>query len=160
MSSSKRHSLRYSTAALFIMLFAACKLQTVYHHFEPTPKNGWEKNDTISFVIGPIAEEGRYAEDVQLRVNGEYPFTALTLLIEQEVALSQEKRVDTLFCSLFNQQGDAEGGGICQYQYNFRLATMELQKDEKLRVTIRHQMKREILPGIIDIGLRLRHEDR
>ena len=48
-----------------------------------------------------------------------------------------------------------KGHGISTYQYNFHLTTLTLNEGDSLHIAVRHNMKREILPGISDIGIRL-----
>lgn len=153
---NSKHTLLYiSSLALLIMLLTACDKRTVYHHYEHTPLSGWERNDTLSFVVGPVSESGPYVEDLGLRIGNEYPFMSLNLIVDQEVSSTHEKRRDTLVCDLINEQGIVMGKGVSQYQYSFHMTTMELQSGDKLYVSVRHDMKREILPGIADVGLKL-----
>ena len=154
--SKSKHTLLYIVAiALFCVVLTACNQKTVYYHYEHTPLTGWDKNDTLSFAIGPVSASGRYLEEIGLRISGEYPFTDLYLIIEQKSHVSQAMRVDTLVCDLVSKQGTSKGLGVSQYQYLFRLAILDLQEGEQIDVTIHHDMKRVILPGISDIGLRL-----
>lgn len=154
MPNNSKHTLLYiCSISLLIMLLTACNKRTVYYHYEHTPLTGWERNDTISFVVGPIGEDGLYEEEVGLRITGEYPFMGLNIIVEQQLASTQEKHCDTLVCDLVNDHGTAKGAGVSQYM--FRLPTLELQAGEKLFVAIRHDMKREILPGISDIGVKV-----
>lgn len=156
MPNNSKHTLLYiCSISLLIMLLTACNKRTVYYHYEHTPLTGWERNDTISFVAGPFDEDGLYEEEVGLRITGEYPFMGLNMIVEQQIASTQEKHCDTLVCDLVNDHGTAKGAGVSQYQYMFRLPTLELQAGEKLFVAIRHDMKREILPGISDIGVKV-----
>ena len=153
---NSKHTLLYIAAlALFCVLLTACDQKAVYYHYEQTPLTGWDKNDTLSFVIGPLSASGRYMEEVGLRISGEYPFTGLNLIVEQRNKSKQLLRVDTLVCNLINEQGNAKGRGVSQFQYLFPLFTMDLQEGDELFVTVRHDMKRDILPGISDVGLRL-----
>ena len=142
-------------ACAMLLLLASCQQRTVYHHYEHTPLTGWEKNDTLSFITDSMPANGNYQEDIGLRVSAAYPFKGLCLVVEQKVLPSNKVRIDTLNCSLADEQGNAMGHGISHYQYLFPLATLSLNKGERLHVTIRHDMKREILPGIADIGIRL-----
>ena len=66
---------------------------------------------------------------------------------------------DTLSCRLIDETGNALGNGVSNYQYLIPLTSLTLKKGDRLRIAIRHDMKREILPGISDIGLRLRRID-
>lgn len=156
MPNNSKHTLLYiCSISLLIMLLTACNKRTVYYHYEHTPLTGWERNDTISFVAGPFDKDGLYEEEVGLRITGEYPFMGLNMIVEQQIASTQESRRDTLVCDLVNENGSVNGAGVSQYQYMFRLSTLELQAGEKLFVAIRHDMKREILPGISDVGVKI-----
>ena len=155
MANSKHTLLYLSALTLFCVLVTACNQKTVYYHYEQTPMTGWDKNDTLSFVIGPISSSGRYQEELGLRISGEYPFTGLNLIVEQRNKSKQLLRVDTLACNLINEQGNVKGRGVSQFQYLFPLTIMDLQENDQLFVKVRHDMKRDILPGISDVGLRL-----
>ena len=155
MANSKHTLLYIASLALLCVLATACNQKTVYYHYEQAPMAGWDKHDTLSFVIGPVSTSGRYAEELGLRISGEYPFTGLNLIIEQKNKSKQLLRTDTLACNLINEQGSSKGRGVSQFQYLFPLSTMDLQEDDELHITVRHDMKRDILPGISDVGLRL-----
>ena len=153
---NNKHTLLYiSGLVLLIMLLTACNKRTVYYHYEHTPLSGWERNDTLSFLVGPVGESGPYVEELGLRISSEYPFMGLSLIVEQEVSSTHEKHRDTLVCNLVSEQGSVKGQGVSQYQYLFHVTTMELQSGDRLYVSVRHDMKREILPGISDVGLKL-----
>lgn len=153
---NSKHTLLYIVAlALCSVLVTACNEKTVYYHYEHTPMAGWDKNDTLSFVVGPVTVSGHYQEEIGLRISGEYPFTGLNLIVEQKNESKQLLRVDTLACNLINERGYAKGRGLSQFQYLFPLSTLDLQEGEQFYVSVRHDMKRDILPGISDVGLRL-----
>ncbi len=153
---NSKHTLLYIIALVLCgVMLTACDQKTVYYHFEQTPLAGWDKHDTLSFVIGPVSVSGRYMEEIGLRISGDYPFTGLNLIVEQKNESGKLLRADTLACNLINEQGNAKGRGVSQYQYLLPLTSIDLQADDKLYVTIRHDMKRDILPGVSDIGLRL-----
>ena len=137
------------------MMLVSCDERTVFSHYESTPVRGWERNDTLSFDIKAMQETGLYAEEVGVRITGGYPSRGLSLIIEQTVQPSNTTLTDTLNCELIDDTGHANGKGINHYQFLFPLTTIKLNKGESVRVTIRHCMKREILPGITDIGLKL-----
>jgi len=144
-------------AAVAAVMLVACRQQTVYYHYEHVPVAGWEKNDTLVFNLPPIADDGRYMQELGVSISSDYPFMGLNLVVEQQNVVTHELRTDTLVCRLVDEQGNAKGRGVSQFQYLFHLNTLRLRKGEQLRVAIRHDMKREILPGITDIGIRLRH---
>ncbi len=134
---------------------SACQQKTVYNRYLHTSVSGWERNDTLFFTVPPVNEGGNYAEDIGVRVNGDYPFLALTLIIEQSGMSDQTVQRDTLNCDLIDKQGRHKGKGISQYQNNFHLKTISLNKGDSLRIAIRHDMKREMIPGVTDVGIKL-----
>ncbi len=158
----RKYTLLYYIGAtlLWLLLLTACKRQTVYNHFVHTPLSGWEKNDTINFHIDTLTQGGNYIEELGLRINREYPFVSLQVIVRQEILPSHKTRNDTISCSLINQRGNPIGPGVSHYQYSYRLQPLMLNKGESLHVTIRHDMKREIIPGVTDIGFRLIRSDK
>ena len=152
--------MRKALFALFISgcaIFASCdnKVYDIYNH---TPISGWEKNDTLSFKIQKMAENGRYGIDLGLRINEAYPFMGLTLIVEQRIFPSRVLKTDTLNCELIDNSGNTKGPGVSYYQYNFHVCDMDLNKKDSIYITVRHDMKREILPGISDVGIIIEQE--
>lgn len=50
--------------------FSACNHAKVYDEYAHTPIAGWEKNDTLSFEIPPMAVTGYYRQSLGLRTTG------------------------------------------------------------------------------------------
>lgn len=149
------------------LLVAACSGGKVYDHYEHTPLAGWEKNDTLIFGIPKTAiTGGDYVVDLGLRINTSYPFMGLTLVVEQTVFRQTDnaghiifrQQTDTLSCKLIDQRGNAQGSGVSHFQYNFNVSEIPLQPTDSLHIRVRHDMKREILPGIADVGIQLYRE--
>ena len=138
------------------LMLTACTRRTIYSHYEHTPITGWEKTDHLTFVCSPVNADGNYREEVGLRINSAYPFMGLTLIVEQQVQPSGMKRSDTLSCRLINTDGTPLGEGVSFFQYSFYLCNMQLSRGDSLHVSIRHNMRREILPGIADVGVTLK----
>ena len=150
-----KYTLLYYIGLCGLLLCAACKNKTIYSHYEHVPIFGWEKNDTLFFAITPIKQDGNYQENIGIRINGSYPFMGLTLIAEQTIFPSMESHSDTLNYELIDEDGNMKGKGISHYQYSFPLKTLQLQEGDSVSINIRHDMKREILPGVSDIGITL-----
>ena len=140
---------------LATVALAACDRLPVYCHYEHTPTSGWEKNDTISFGVSPVKEAGYYLEQLGLRINDDYPFQGLCLVVSQTVLPSGYSHSDTLNCTLIDKYGRVKGSGVKHYQYDFHVNTIRLAEGDSLHILVRHNMKREIMPGITDIGMRV-----
>jgi gliding motility-associated lipoprotein GldH len=138
---------------LTALIYTSCDNKTVYDEYRHTPISGWEKNDSLLFDIQPLAESGIYEESVGLRINSAYPFRDLCIIIEHKLLTSKKTITDTLKCQFVEKDGTVKGNGIGSYQYKFKADDMNFQKGERLHICIRHNMKREILQGISDIGL-------
>ena len=117
------------------MSLPSCKHSTVFDSYAHTPIAGWEKNDTLSFEIPPLLEGGYYNESLGLRITGNYPF-------------------------MIDKNGVSKGQGISYYQYNFPINVYRLNLGDSIHITVRHDMKREILPGVSDIGVKITKNDQ
>ena len=135
-----------------LLTCVACDDKTIYSHYESVAISGWEKNDMLSFSTPPIQQTRDYQEKIGLRISSLYPFMGLTI-IDQTRLPSMETESDTLNCNLIDQNGNATGPGISNYQYEIAFKTLSLNEGESLHIDIRHDMKREILPGVSDVGI-------
>lgn len=150
-----RKPLSIVTLIITTALLAACGGGAVYDHYEHTPLSGWEKNDTLTFDIPPLRYTALYREEIGMRINGDFPFTSIQLIVEQKFLPSRKVRRDTMNCRLIDNDGTVRGKGVSCYQYLFHIDDMEIEKGDSVRINIRHNMKREIMPGISDVGIKL-----
>ena len=151
--------MRKALAIIILMMaiwpFASCNRHIVFDRYEHTPIAGWEKNDTLFFDVNPISTAGTYRQELGLRITGQYPFRSLRLVLKQEIWPEGRIIHDTVDCQLIDEKGTATGQGIAFYQYNMPVNDIKLREGDSLHICIRHDMKREILPGISDIGIKM-----
>ena len=83
------------------------------------------------------------------------PFLSLTLQVEQTIYPLAQTHRHNVECSLINENGHPTGTGISFYRYEFPVGKIELNEGDSIQIHIVHNMKREIMPGISDIGIRL-----
>lgn len=152
---TNRHYL-LSVFLLAILLLTSCKQSTVYYHHENTPEGGWEKTDAVVFDMDKMRADAVCQEELALRISNKYPFMRLTLIVEQTVYPAGKTMTDTLDCNLIDERGNAMGQGVSQYQYIFPLKTLQLHRGDSLHMSVHHDMKREILPGITSVGIRVK----
>lgn len=133
----------------------SCATDTVYYSYAHTPVAGWEKNDTLTFNIPGMAASGTYSQQVGLRMTSAFPFTSISLIVEQRIMPRGKVLTDTIKCPITDIRGNFLGDGISSFQYMFPLREVTLNKKDSIHVSIRHNMKREILPGVSDIGLKM-----
>lgn len=137
----------------------SCNRKTVYNQYAHTPKAGWNRGDTLCFCVDTIRQDGLYTGEVGIRISGHYPFTTLSLIVEQQIMPAGIYLADTVSCRLFDNKGNMKGKGVSLYQYAVKLPhSVSLRQGNSLKVKVRHYMKRETLPGIANIGIKLRKE--
>ena len=156
MSQRNRWGLPLLLVITVALTMVGCNRKTIYSHYEHTTVDGWEKTDTLEFCVPKVGKAGRYREEIGLRTNISYPFTGLTMIVEQQVTPSGLLRSDTLHARLMDDEGNVQGRGVSYYQYNYELCDLQLQENDSLTVRIRHHMLRLLLPGVTDIGVTLR----
>ena len=137
------------------LLLCACGRQKIYSRFEHVSDTGWEKVDTIDFYIPPIAESGTYHEALELRIDNTYPFQSLTMEVTQTVFPENKENIYNKVCQLIDKKGNIIGSGISLFSYTFPFNNIMLNRGDSLHITIVHCMKREIMPGVVDVGVTL-----
>ena len=145
-------------AAMLLLVLSACNRKLVYDRYLSTPISGWEKNDTLSYDIRPVSGTDTYDMWLGLRTSEAYPFTAITLIVEQHMYPKDTIVNDTVNCKLTDRHGNASGTGVNFHQYRFPVTELQLQDGDSIHIRVRHDMKREILPGISDVGISLRRK--
>lgn len=133
----------------------SCNESKVYDKYDHTPLSGWEKNDTLRFDIPRLTADGMYESTLGLRITDNYPFMGLTLIVEQRLMPTDTIFTDTVKCELTDRNGKTRGKGVSYYQFRFPVTKMQLSKGDSLHIRVRHDMKREMLPGISDVGISL-----
>lgn len=144
-----------TVAVATVMYFSACDNNIHYFVYKHTPLSGWEKNDTLFFSVPPVEQSGQYRQEINMRTNETYPFTSLSLVVEQTIEPGHRLHTDTLNCHFLDEEGKHLGHGVSYYQQKFILTDVSLNKGDSISLTVRHIMKREILPGIADVGLKI-----
>ncbi|MGM9713147.1 MAG: gliding motility lipoprotein GldH [Prevotella sp.] len=144
-------------AALMLMT-AACDERRVYDHYEHADPGGWEKNETLEFGIDSLKDSGTYSMLISLRLSDRYPFKNLHIVVDQTVYPSRTAIHDTVTCHVTDDRGMTLGAGISLYQYTLPVRKRFYMHGDSIHVRVRHNMKREILPGIADVGIQLKAE--
>lgn len=132
-----------------------CDNATVFDRYHNLPPEGWERNDTLLFTIAPAGRSGIFHEEAGVRIHAGYPYTNMTLAIEQRILPSGWHRTDTLRCKLADSRGQLRGSGMAYHQYSFHITDIRMAKDDTLLIAVHHVMRRETLPGVTDIGIRM-----
>jgi len=134
--------------------FICCDPHRVYDHYVHTPLQGWEKNDTLQFNVPRLNRSGHFTMSLGMRISEGYPFTSISMIVEQRIYPGKRFHRDTIKCE-FDRQDPSQNNGVSFYQFSYPIRKIVLAKGDSLHIRVRHNMKREIMPGISDVGIKL-----
>ena len=156
MRASSKHFGRFGVVVLALCaLLSGCRDARVYDHYEPVSDEGWGRNDTVRFAV-PRQKQGRYAVNLGLRFNHRYPYRGVSLIVNYEQLPSHRTAADTVQLRLLTDKGQPAGRvGITSASVATRLRELSLQEGDSLYITVHHNMRRDQLTGINDVGLQL-----
>ncbi|MBQ4352138.1 MAG: hypothetical protein II758_01005 [Prevotella sp.] len=160
-----------------LALLVSCNNETVYHKFVNIEGGKWTKQNKFTFEAGSFDSDMTVDESVELRLWArDYPYGNISILVEQTLFPAKTKTVDTLTYVFSRRQGDRETrrqgdketgrqgdretrspDGPAFFQVSMPLKTLSLHKGDSLSVTLRHNMKCMALPGVVDVGLKLKN---
>lgn len=143
---------RLAFISIFFLLLS-CTGRKVYDTYHHTFISGWDRGEVLSYDVPRMKTTAKYSTMLGIRVSDGYPFQSLTLIVEQTLYPKKTTRRDTLNCQIYDSRGTIRGKGISYFQYHYQVSQMNLQEGDSLHVTVRHDMRREIIPGIADVGI-------
>lgn len=143
-------------AVFMALATTSCETDTVYSQYTHAAIVGWEKNEPLTFVVDSITDTGTYSMFLGMRISDAYPFRNLHMVVEQTVYPSKHVITDTVTCNVVDKRGTMLGYGVSLYQYDLPIMKRNYQKGDSLSIKVRHNMKREILPGIADVGITIK----
>lgn len=151
-----KHIVLYAALALC----TACRQSEDYRHFETVDDEGWDITDRYTFAVPPVQREGNYDLTLHLRTTTATPYPFLDLYVEVVETWCNDTvtttYTDTVACPLARQ--DTPSTGVVIQQYTYPIRTRHCQRGDSLTLTLRHIMRREMLPGITDVGIMLQSQ--
>lgn len=138
-------------------IMTGCEDKPLAFNYCPTPVEGWEPGDTLKFHVDTVKTAGTYRIDLGVRTSSStpYPFQSLWLVVRQHWHNPNRELCDTVMFKLTNQRGDPNGHGVTIYQYDMPWQQQQIAAGASVDISISHIMRREILPGIADVGIRV-----
>lgn len=147
------HTLYILVSAGVLLLLNGCIGNTVYHASTSLPEQELNKRDTLSFSIDSLSSYSNLQLEVELRTQATFPYQKLGLTVEQEWENGKTQKDRLTLPIDWNKDTPSL----------FLNPTVSIPiniKDASGRGTIKiyHHMKRERLPGISDVGIRISHD--
>ncbi len=140
-------------ATVLLVLSTGCDKRTLFHSYRHVPCQEWNRTDTLTFTIDTIGRDALCRFELELRTTDSYPYRSLWVIVESQFTSPLFLRRDTVECRLMDSGYQHTGSGVHVYQYTTTLPPLPLHKGQTGRVSVRHFMSRERLPGIRDVGL-------
>lgn len=142
--------------AVTALMLTACKKDVIYSRYTHAAIGGWEKNEPLVFEVDSLKAGGVYSLTLGLRISDGYPFRNLHMVVEQTIFPGNQLITDTVTCYVSDRQGTMLGNGVSLYQYDLPVRKRQYMAGDSIHVKVRHNMKREILPGIADVGITIK----
>ncbi len=143
-----------------IVLFS-CNGNSVYKDYEKIPDRLWNKDYQTSFEFEIEDTSQRHQVDILIRNAGMYPFSNLWIFIHQ-TSPDGYTQTDTLECILADEAGKWLGDGMGDIWDNEILwrRNYKFPQTGKYTYSIEHAMRTDILPGIMDVGLNIKKQEK
>ena len=144
--------------SLLLLLSSCNTADTAYHHYEHISDDGWENRDTLVFTVDTIRLYGDYTSYVCLRTHPDFPYRYLSLIVEQTDLRKGVRQKKEVRVEIVNEDGAQEGTGLTFRTYEVPLFKQWLGPGDSVRIAVKHNMTREQMPGIMNVGVKLKRE--
>lgn len=141
------------------LLTASCAGDTLVYRYAALPADGWARRDTVCFDLPGNVEDISGTLTVGLRTKTGVAIRDIVLAVEQCDSDAFVIRRDTVCYPLTDNEGDALTSGVNFHQYETQFVPFRMEKDRKGCVRIYHLMTRETIPGITEVGIRIRNDE-
>lgn len=140
------------------LIVASCRSEhrVLFHQYRSMDIDGWETQNVITFDIDSIPNNQQCRMAVGMRVTRDIQFQKIYLLVEQCWENPNMLRRDTVEVRLTDAMGNLEGDGIYIYTTEVEFDNnLSLKRGQTATVSVSHIMRRNLLFGVRDVGLKL-----
>lgn len=138
-----------------VCLFMSCTTSTLYHHYEHTADGGWDKRDTLIFKTDTVIHAGEYTTTLCIRTDATYPYRNLSVRATQILEPGGHLSTHTIDMDIRQKNGTQAADGITYYTYEAPIGRVTLRPGDSLTVKVAHNMRRETMPGVTDVGVKV-----
>lgn len=143
-------------AFCFVVCLCSCSLNVKYSNYRHISSNGWDLSDTLLFTTDTLWETGRYQFTCGVRTRRNFPYRELVMLVDRKVyrdSLLVLHKLEKVKCPVINSSGGMLGEGIASKNHEQKLKDFYMLRGDSVVIEIYHQMTRQTLPGIVDVGI-------
>ncbi|MCQ2200428.1 MAG: gliding motility lipoprotein GldH [Paludibacteraceae bacterium] len=149
-------------AGLSLLSFASCDDGVVQQEVKEIPETGWEKETPVEFEFSMQDTTSLYEVVVDVRNKSSYMYQNLWLFIEAKNPKG-EIYSDTIECILADNKGRWIGDGAGSFfsgEYRLPVSFMPqvlFGQPGDYKFSIYQGMREDVLLGLSDVGIRIRH---
>tara|TARA_B100000683_G_C12495812_1_gene556088 strand:+ start:1261 stop:1740 length:480 start_codon:yes stop_codon:yes gene_type:complete len=139
-----------------LVLLTSCMDIPYFTESKSVDESGWLSKDTLEFNFTIIDPSNKFKGSIDLRHNGDYPYSNLYLFIDITYPNNMH-RLDTLECILADNRGRWYGSGLgdmVSHRIEY-LPAIQFPLEGHYQMNISHGMRRDPIEEITDLGLRL-----
>lgn len=143
----------YAIILTVCCIITSCSSDTVYHHYLPIEKTGWEKGDTLYFILKDSINTGKYESYIGVRHTVSYKYKDLWV----SICTNCSEKPDTVHLILANKDGKWNSNGTASgyYQYETKGSDLHFSNSNDSIIKIWHIMKDTSVKDITDVGIKL-----
>ncbi|MGN0234032.1 MAG: gliding motility lipoprotein GldH [Bacteroidaceae bacterium] len=141
---------------LTALLLVGCERNTCYHTYLPLPERGWDRQDTMSFLLPDGMEREGCSIEVEVRAMRSYPYVDFWLALQQVDSSRNVLHTDTLCVNMTDAGGIFTGHGMNFMEYSTDAVSLVADSAGLCRqLRVWHLMASERIYGITDVGLKV-----
>ena len=144
-------------ALLLLSLLLCCSCGgLIFHSFLPVASDGWNRSDTLAFVVEKgFAEDSVAMVSLETRTKAVYPYRDIVVALELADTAGVVFGKDTLVCAVYDGTGMRTGStaGVI-YQQSGEPVEVPLPYYKNI-LRIAHLMPDTVLCGVADVGIRI-----
>lgn len=137
-----------------ILFIISCKNHVVFEQYENVEKNGWKANSPMIFEV-PVQDTSLvYNVYIHLRNTGEYPWRNIYFFVNTE-SPTEAQVADTVQYYLADEKGKWYGKGwgqVWSHMLPYRM-NVKFPYPGIYTFTLKHGMRKDSLPSILDAGI-------
>ena len=148
--------MKYFLLFIISSILISCSSDIIYEENKAIPEGVWSVDNKLDFVVDIQSTDEAYNLFLNLRNGTEYAYSNLYIFMET-VYPNGRSELDTLQFLLADKEGKWYGEGLGDIKSSsvmFRYKLLFPMTGE-YQVKMEQAMRKEVLPGIWDVGLRV-----
>ena len=139
-----------------ILILGSCDHSRLFEEYRSVSDHNWYYKDTFEYEVNIRDTTSRYNLYLNLRNKLNYPYRNIWLMVSTAAPEDQLSRTKREF-KLANKNGEWLGQGLGDiYDHRFIMRKkVKFRNMGQHTFKINHLMRKDTLPGIMDVGLRL-----